>query len=137
MNTIDLTRELGKLIQQDERYKAYHKAKILNDADEALQSMIGEFNLKRVELNSEMSKAEKDSDKLARLDNEIKSLYGNIMANENMALFNQAKSAMDEMLSQINMVITMSANGEDPETCPVEIPQSSCGGSCSSCSGCH
>ena len=136
MNAIEMTRELGKLIQQDERYLAYHKAKDLNDKDEALQALIGEFNMKRVELNTEMSKIEKDSDKLSKLDAEIKSLYGNIMANENMAAFNNAKTAMDDLLSQINMVITMSANGEDPETCPSEQP-SSCGGSCSTCGGCH
>lgn len=138
MDAIKMTRELGKLIQQDERYTAYHAARVKNDADEALQALIGEFNLKRVELNTEMSKPEKDSDKLSRLDNEIKSLYGNIMANENMAAYNQAKQAMDDLLSQINMVITMSANGEDPDACPTEMPQSSCSGSCSSCGGgCH
>lgn len=137
MNIIETTRQLGKLIQQDERYKLYHETKAKNDEDEALQALIGEFNLKRVDLNTEMSKAEKNPEKLSRLDNEIKSLYGNIMANENMAAFNEAKKAMDDLLSQVNMVITMSANGEDPDTCPAEIPQSSCGGSCSSCSGCH
>ena len=136
MNAIEMTRELGKLIQQDERYSTYHKTKEINDKDDVLQGLIGEFNLKRVELNAEMSKAEKDSDKLSRLDGEIKSLYGNIMANENMAAFNNAKTAMDNFLSQINMIITMSANGEDPATCPSENP-SSCSGSCDSCGGCH
>lgn len=137
MNAIEMTRELGKLIQQDERYAAYNKAKELNDTDEELQALIGEFNMKRVSLNNEMSKIDKDSEKLSNLDSEIKSLYGNIMANENMNAFNSAKTAMDEFLSQINMVITMSANGEDPATCPIEQPQS-CGGSCSSCGGgCH
>ncbi len=136
MNAIEMTRELGKLIQQDERYLTYHKAKELNDKDEALQGLIGEFNLKRLELNTEMSKLEKDSEKLSKLDSEIKSLYGNIMANENMASFNDAKNEMDNLLSKINMIITMSANGENPETCSVEQP-SSCGGSCSTCGGCH
>ena len=135
MNAIEKTRELGKLIQQDERYLAYNKAKEINDNDETLQALIGEFNMKRVELNTEMSKPEKDSEKLTKLDGEIKSLYGNIMANQNMDSFNNAKSAMDEMLSQVNMIITMSANGEDPDTCPVEKP--SCGGGCSTCGGCH
>lgn len=135
MNVIEMARELGKEIQADERYTAYHIAKQKNDKDEELQGLIGEFNLKRVDLNTEMSKENKDSDKLSRLDGEIKSLYGNIMANENMADFNDCKNAMDDMLSKINMVITMSANGDDPATCSVE--QDSCGGSCSSCSGCH
>lgn len=136
MGVIEQARELGKLIQQDERYVEYNKAKDLNDKDEDLQKMIGEFNMLRVQLNTEMSKPEKDKEKLADLDNKIKSLYGNIMANENMMAFNKAKTAMDEMLGQINMVITYSANGEDPATCPTE-QEHSCSGSCSSCGGCH
>lgn len=135
MDVIEKTRELGKLIQQDERYAAYVKAKELNDNDEALQKLIGEFNMKRVSLNTEMSKETRDSEKLTSLDTEIKTLYNDIMNNENMKKFNDAKNEMDDMLSQINMVITMSANGEDPETCPTQV--SSCGGSCASCGGCH
>lgn len=137
MDVIEMTRELGKLIQQDARYIAYNKAKDENDKDEELQKLIGEFNLKRVELNAEMSKPDKSQDKITKLDVEIKKLYSDIMGSKNMEAFNTAKEAMDEMLSQINMVITMSANGEDPGTCPVEMPQSSCSGSCSTCGGCH
>ena len=136
MNAIEKARELGAAIQADEKYINYHKAKELNDNDETLQEMIKEFNLKRVQLNSEMSKADKSQEKISELDSEIKSLYGNIMANENMNAFNTAKTEMDNLLAQVNMIITMSANGEDPMTCPAELP-SSCSGSCSSCSGCH
>lgn len=135
MTVIDKARELGVMIQQDERYAAYYAAKDENDKDEALQNMISEFNMKRMLLNSEMSKAEKDDAKLAELDSAIKSLYGDIMANEHMAKYNEAKNAMDALLGQINMVITYSANGEDPMTCPTE--EHSCSGSCSSCGGCH
>lgn len=135
MSVIEMARELGKLIQQDERYAEYYRAKAANDADEELQQMIREFNLKRMQLNSEMSKNDKDGALLSRLDDEIKELYGKIMANENMAAFNSAKDAMDSMLSRINMIITYSANGEDPATCPSE--QVSCGGDCGSCGGCH
>ena len=58
------------------------------------------------------------------------------MKNENMTKYNQAKNDMDALLNQINMIITYSANGEDPMTCPTEAA-SSCGGSCSTCGGCH
>ncbi len=136
MNVIDKARELGKMIQADERYAVYCKAKEANDNDSALQQLINEFQMKRIELNAEMGKEDRSAEKLTALDNEIKSLYGTIMANPNMAAYNEAKNAMDTMLSQINMVITYSANGEDPETCPTEEPHS-CGGSCSTCGGCH
>lgn len=129
-----VTRELGVLIQQDARYIAYQEAKKTNDADEDLQHLIGEFNLKRMALNTEMSKPDKDRDKLKEMDEKIKELYGEIMANENMMHFNDVKNAMDAMLSEINTIITMSANGEDPMTCSAAP---SCGGDCGSCGGCH
>lgn len=135
MDVIAKARELGKLIQEDERYSAYLAAKENNDKDEELQKLISEFNAKRYELNMEMSKEDKDSEKLKELDGVIKNLYGEIMVNPNMAEFNAAKNAMDGMLSEINNVITASANGEDPETCPSK--PTGCSGSCASCGGCH
>ena len=83
MDIIEMTRKLGAMLQQDDRYTAYHLAKQANDQDEDLQKLIGEFNLKRMELNSEMSKPDKDRDKLTALDGKIKELYGQIMANKN------------------------------------------------------
>lgn len=136
MTVIEKARELGALIQQDERYTAYYAAKDANDKDEALQNMINEFNMKRLQLNSEMSKGERDEAKIGEIDEAIKHLYADIMKNENMTNYNKAKNDMDALLNQINMIITYSANGEDPMTCPTEA-SSGCSGSCSSCGGCH
>jgi cell fate (sporulation/competence/biofilm development) regulator YlbF (YheA/YmcA/DUF963 family) len=133
-NVIEKTRELGKLIQQDARYKAYVAAREKNDNDPELQKMISEFNDLRTELAGEMAKDDKDAEKLTQLDDDIKTLYGNIMGSELMMEFETAKAAMDTMLSQINTVITQCANGEDPDTCPVTT---GCTGSCESCAGCH
>ena len=133
-NIIAQTRELGKLIQQDARYKAYVAAREKNDNDPELQKMISEFNDLRVELAGEMSKDDKDAEKLTQLDDDIKNLYGSIMGSELMMEFEAAKAEMDSMLSQINTVITQCANGEDPDTCPVTT---GCTGSCESCAGCH
>ncbi len=137
MNVIEKARELGVLIQQDERYSVYYAAKEANDKDENLQDMINEFNMKRMQLNAEVSKENKNEERLSELDDAIKSLYGTIMANENMINYNKAKADMDSLLNQINMIITYSANGEDPLTCPCEEVNVSCGGDCSACGGCH
>ena len=133
-NVIEKTRELGKLIQQDARYKAYVAAREKNDSDPELQKMISEFNDLRTELAGEMAKDDKDAEKLTQLDDDIKNLYGSIMGSELMMEFEAAKAEMDSMLSQINTVITQCANGEDPDTCPVTT---GCTGSCDSCAGCH
>ncbi len=132
MDVISMARELGKLIQSDERYKAYKEATEKNDKDDKLQQLIGQFQVKRVELNTEMAKDNKDTERLKELDESIKNLYTEILGNENMIAYEKAKNAMDDMLTQINAIITACANGEDPETCP----SSSCSGSCSTCGGC-
>ena len=106
MDTISMARELGKLIQADPRYDAYIKAKETNDKDEELQKLINDFTMKRYELNMEMSKTDKDTDKVKELDGVIKNIYGEIMVNPNMAAFNAAKNAMDGMLAEINNIIT-------------------------------
>lgn len=134
MNVIEITRELGKAIQADERYAVYLAARAKNDADEELQKQIGEFNMQRMTLNREMSKSDRDQEKIAEMNQKIRDLYADIMRNENMAAYNEAKTAFDDMILEINGIINMCANGEDPATCE---PRSSCTGSCSTCGGCH
>ena len=64
MDIIEMTRALGKAIQQDERYIRLSLARDNNDNDEKLQEMIGKFNLKRVEVNQEAARPDKDQAKL-------------------------------------------------------------------------
>jgi cell fate (sporulation/competence/biofilm development) regulator YlbF (YheA/YmcA/DUF963 family) len=128
-----MARDLGKALQEDERYIAYNVAKNNADNDETLQQLIQEFNMNRVQLNTEMSKEDKNADILQELDQKIKDTYSEILANDNMVAFNDAQDTMNAVMSAINMIITASANGSDPETCPTT---QSCSGSCSSCGGC-
>ncbi len=134
MDAITAARELGKAIQGDERYIAYTKAKQNNDNDSELQNKIGDFNLIRQNLQMEMSKPEneKDSDKINEQNKTMQGVYNEIMSNVNMAEFTITKNAVDKMLNEINQIIGMCCDGEDPDTCQ----PSDCGGSCSTCGGC-
>ncbi len=131
---IKMTRELGKAIQKDDRYTAYVLAKQANDNDTELQGLIENFNQKRTELNMAMSAENKDAELLKKLDGEIKETYGKIMSNKNMVIFSGAQSALENLINEVNQIITMCANGEDPDTCEVSH---GCSGSCSTCGGCH
>ena len=75
MDIIQMTRELGKAIQQDERYIKLGIARTNNDNDEHLQEMIGEFNLKRVELNQEAARPDRDAEKVNALNETIRNMY--------------------------------------------------------------
>lgn len=134
MDVIAMARELGAALQQSDEYTAYNVAKNAADGDEVLQEMIGEFNLKKLSLSTEVQKEEKDQEKLAALNEEVRSLYGRIMAPPTMAAYNTTKEELDRLLNFIQQIIVYSANGEDPATIEEET---SCGGDCSGCSGCH
>ena len=136
MDIIELARDLGKKIQEDDRFIAMHVASQQCDADEALQNMIGEFNLKRMAINNEAQKEDRSEETLRTLNDELRAVYAEIMQNPNMAAYNNAKNELDALVQRVTTVITMSADGEDPYTC--DCDSCGCGGNCSSCGGgCH
>ena len=134
MDIIEKARELGKLIQQEESYIALQKAQAYADADMELQNLIGDFNMKRMSINNEASKKDKDSDKLALLNSQMREDYSKIMSNKNMIAYNEAKDAFDMVANRVLAIVQQSAEGADPET--ADYSTSSCSGSCSTCGGC-
>ncbi len=134
MDIIEKARELGKLIQQEESYIALQKAQADADADMNLQNLIGDFNMKRMSINNEASKKDKDSDKLALLNSQMREDYSKIMSNKNMIAYNEAKDAFDVIANRVLAIVQQSAEGADPET--ADYSTSSCSGSCSTCGGC-
>ena len=134
MDIIEMARELGAALQRSDEYTAYNVAKNAADSDAELQGMIGDFNLKKLSLNAEVQKEEKDPAKLAALNEEVRSIYARIMAHPTMMAYNTTKEELDRILNFIQQIIVYSANGEDPATIQEET---SYGGDCSGCSGCH
>ena len=74
MDIIELARDLGKKIQEDDRFIAMHVASQQCDADEALQNMIGEFNLKRMAINNEAQKEDRSEETLRTLNDELRAV---------------------------------------------------------------
>ena len=132
---LDLARELGYSIQQDERFIRTQLAQAAADEDEELQGLIGEFNLKRLDLNNESAKPEPDTAHVADLNQQVNDLYTQIMSSEGMVRYNTAKKECEAMVSHIDAIINTAMNGGDPMT--VQAPTGGCTGSCSTCGGCH
>lgn len=133
MGVIEKARELGQEIMEDARCKRLQAAKAANDADAALQEMIGAFNLKKLQMNNEFNKPEQEQSKerMTQCEGELKELYAKVMENESMVEFAAAKKDMDELVGHINDIIQMSISGE------VDSDGGSCGGDCTGCHGCH
>ena len=134
MTIIEMAREMGKLIQQSDEYKALMDARTASDKDEELQAQIGEFNLVRMKLEIESGKPEPDQARISELNEQLMSIYTAVMESENMVAFNSAKDAIDHMMNHVTAILTAAVNGEDPETFD---PEAACGGDCCSCGGCH
>lgn len=136
MDTITMFKEAAKQLQKEACYLALDHARKCNDEDENLQKLIGDFNLARMDLNTELAKGdEKDSEKVTAINVKVNNLYTEIMANESMVAYNESKEELEAIVSHVNAILSTAVNGGDPDS--VEQPQSGCSGSCSSCSGCH
>ena len=133
MDVIQLARQLGAAIQQSEEYKNYIAAKEQNDADETLQKQIAEFNLLKMQYDTEMEKDDPSKDKIKEINEKITALYNQIMAGESMAAYNVAYNTYNELCSKVSNILLMCENGEDPDTCE----PSACTGNCASCGGCR
>ncbi|MDE7390558.1 MAG: YlbF family regulator [Lachnospiraceae bacterium] len=134
MDMIQLAREIGKEIQQDESYIKMRLAQQVSEEDEELQNLVGEFNLKRMAINNEASKTERNEEKIEELNKEFRHIYAQIMQNEKMTAYNTAKQEFDMKLQRVLAIINNSADGDNPETTDYSP---SCTGSCSTCGGCH
>ena len=137
MTVIEITRQLGAAIQEDARYKEYEAARKANEADAALNELIGKINLIQMNYQQEASKGEEaDESKMEQYGKEFEEAYRAVMLNGNMVKFEAAKTAIDDMMNEIMGILALCIDGQDPATCE-PAHEHSCGGSCESCGGCH
>ena len=101
MDIIEMARQLGAAIQQSDEYTAYNVAKNAADNDQLLQQMIGEFNLKKLSLSAEVQKEDKDQQKLAALNEEVRAIYGHIMSHPTMAAYNTTKEELEYITARV------------------------------------
>lgn len=135
MDCIELFKKAAAAMQTDARILALNAAQAACDADESLQELIGQFNLIRLDMNEEIGKAERDNQKIAELNEKVGQVYNQIMQNEHMVAYNEAKTDVESMINHINAIVNTAVQGGDPMT--VEAPGADCTGSCSTCGGCH
>ena len=132
-DVIAIARQLGHAIQEQEEYKTIMTAKDAADNDEALQALITEFNIKRVAINAEACKTDRDDETLKKLNEEMRTAYSDIMNNEHMKSYNDAKQAFDKVLQRVLAIVQQSAEGQDPDTTDFS---EDCTHDCSTCGGC-
>lgn len=134
-NLLAMAIDLAVQLQADPRCEAVRAASAAADADEALQALISEFNLKRIAINTEESKeeGERDVEKLRNLNTELRSIYASVMANERMMAYQEAQGELESLVNKMHLAINLAAQGQDPNL----AAQEGCSGNCGTCGGCH
>lgn len=122
---IEKAKELGALLQSSEKVQKYAAAKAAYDCDEEVQKLVMEFNMHRMTLQN---LDDQDPDRTAEIEERIKGVYGKIMENEKMRAMQETGKAVEELLGQVNSVISYYVTGEEPSSCTHD---------CSTCGGCH
>lgn len=136
MDVIKLTRELGAAIQQDERYLNFAKARQENENDAELNELMSQIQMVQMNYQMEASKENPDADKMKEFEEKFNDVYTKFMDSDKMKVYEAARAEIDNMMNYVMQILGLCVNGADPATCEPE-PEHNCGGSCSSCSGCH
>ncbi|MBR4087217.1 MAG: YlbF family regulator [Clostridia bacterium] len=125
---IEKAKELGALLQSSEQVQKYNAAKAAYEQDEEAQKLIKEFNLHRMTMMTLSSGEDADETRIAEVEERIKAVYGKIMECESMKNMQETGKAVEEMMGQVNGVLSFYITGEEPQSCTHD---------CSTCGGCH
>ncbi len=104
MDVIAKARELGALLQQDERYIKLMEAQKANEADTALNELIARIQLVQMSFQHEATKEDKNEQKLQAYDKEFGEIYTQIMANPNMQAYEAARAEIDKLMNYITSI---------------------------------
>ena len=91
---VEKARELGVAIQDTDEFTAFIVAKTAADKSEKLQDKLGQFNLKKLDLNRAIIAEEKDNEKIAELNGEVKNLYEAIVSDPLMIAYSTTKDEL-------------------------------------------
>jgi len=134
-------RELGAMIQQSDEFAAVQAVMEANTQDEELVGIMRTLQMSEAGYAAEAQSENPNESKMKAYKEEFERLYSIAMARPAMQNFQASHKAMGELMNRILGILTLCADGEDPETC--EMPEErghGCGGGCGSgeggCGGC-
>ncbi len=125
---IEKAKELGALLQASEQVQKYNAAKAAYEQDEEVQKLVHEFNMHRMTMMNLADAEDQDPARIGEIEERIKAVYGKIMENKKMVAMQTTGKAVEELVGQVNGVISFYVTGEEPSSCTHD---------CSTCGGCH
>lgn len=129
MNEVfDLAAHLGDALKTDERLVRLEKAKKAYDEESSLQKAMVEYDVQQKALQTEVGRPEQDTLLIDAIQKRIETLYHEIVDHPVYRELNDAQSAVNVLMNEVNATITFHITGEKPSSCTHD---------CSTCGGCH
>ena len=125
MTILEKAHELGEMIRESAEMAALKEAEEAQAADETAQTLLQEFNLKRMNLARDMQAGKIEQKEAVKLNNEA----FDAMVEKSAVIKNyiEAKKAFDMKVNEINCILNFYITGQEP----------GCTHDCSTCGGCH
>ena len=119
-------KEIGELIAHSEEKERAAEANRALTADTKAIDLINGYNDKRQKKMAEFADKQPTAEEAQQINEYLQGEFNKIAVNPVIREYIEANKAFEDMLNQMDQIIKGSISGGH-----------SCGGSCSSCSGCH
>lgn len=129
MSTVfELAAQLGDALKADETMVKFAEAKKAYAADASLQKAMVEYDVQQKALQAEVGKPDQDTMLLDAIQKRIEELYHEIVEHPVYVALNEAQTAVNVLMNEVNATITFHITGEKPASCTHDC--STCGGGC-------
>lgn len=128
MEIFDKARELGEAIVNSNEYKALKLAEARQEQDEEAMALLKEYSDVRRALGEEINKGDVSEERLSEIREAVEEAYEKVTANDLIVDYINAQSSFQAIIDQMNTILSYHITGQIP---------GGCGGSCSTCGGCH
>ncbi len=124
---LEKAKELGTMLAESNELKHFRAMETVFYSDAEAQKALNHYQEKRDEITGKMREQEMSPEALRAFQEELQACMAELTKNKVVNDYLEAKSAFNQIVTQVNGIISYCIEGEE----------SGCGGSCSSCSGCH
>ena len=127
MDIMEMAKDLGKAIAQSPQMARMQETEKVQNNDEQAQKLIGEYNLRRMQLAQKAQKEDVTKEELESIREELDSEFEKLLKNQAINAYVTAKKDVEALIGQVNNILSYYITGETNQ---------GCGHSCDSCSGC-
>ena len=128
MDIFDKARELGEAIVNSDEYKAMKLAEAKQEQDEEAMKLLQEYSEIRKTLGEEINKGDVSKERMEEIRAAVEEAYEKVTTNDTIVEYINAQRTFQAIIDQMNTIISYHITGQLP---------GGCGGSCSTCGGCH